>query len=124
LPIPITSKVFLTLSCINFRVLGLICLFIIQFFLWGGGHSVQEAMLTFPRGGCGITGCCLFAHLLVCQAGWELVPGGAGALLVSPYAVHWGSYVQARGAEVLEFCPFLVVFPVQCVSSISGKFLL
>jgi hypothetical protein len=45
-----------------------------------------------------------------------------GALLVSPYTVVWGSYVWAGGAEVSEFC-LLVVFPVSCVSSISGKFL-
>jgi hypothetical protein len=52
------------------------------------------------------------------------VPGGAGALLVSPYTVAWGSYEQAGGVEVSEFCLFFVVFPVRCVSRISGKFLL
>jgi hypothetical protein len=37
------------------------------FFLWGRGcQSVQRAMLVYPRGGCGNTACCLFAHLLVC----------------------------------------------------------
>jgi hypothetical protein len=41
-------------------------LFIILFFLWGGGQSVQGAMLVYPRGGCGSTTCHLFAHLLVC----------------------------------------------------------
>jgi hypothetical protein len=81
-------------------------------------------MLIFPRGGCGSTVCHLFAHLLVCQVLKELVLGVTGALLVSRYTVAWGSYVQAGGVEVLGFCHFLVVFPVWCVSSISGKFLL
>jgi hypothetical protein len=38
------------------------------------------------------------------------VSGNAGALVVSPFNVAWGCYVQARGVEVLEFCLFLVVF--------------
>jgi hypothetical protein len=29
-------------------------------------QSVQGAMLVYPRGSCGDTKCCLFAHLLVC----------------------------------------------------------
>jgi hypothetical protein len=47
-------------------------LFIIQLgilFLFsgcGGGQSVQGTMLFYPRGGCGNTTCCLFAHLLIC----------------------------------------------------------
>jgi hypothetical protein len=48
-------------------------------FLWGRGQSVQGAMLVYPRGSCGNTTCCLFAHLLVCvsQAGLELAFGGS-----------------------------------------------
>jgi predicted aconitase with swiveling domain len=37
--------------------------------LRGGGQSVQGAVLIFPRGGCGSTACCIFVHLVVCQAG-------------------------------------------------------
>jgi hypothetical protein len=64
--------------------------------------------------------------VLVCisQAGWELASGGAGALLVSPYIMVWGSYVWAGGSRVSEFCLFLVVFPARCVSSDSARFLL
>jgi hypothetical protein len=47
-----------------------------------------------------------------------------GALLFSLYIMAWGSYVQAGGAEVLEFCLFLVVFPVRYVSTVSTRFLL
>jgi hypothetical protein len=58
-------------------------------FLQGGGHSVQGAMLVYPRGG--NTVCHLFAHLLVCisQAGLEPVSGGTGALLFSQCKVAW-----------------------------------
>jgi hypothetical protein len=38
------------------------CLFVLR----GRGQSVQGALLIYPRGGCGITVCHLFAHLLVC----------------------------------------------------------
>jgi hypothetical protein len=60
-------------------------LFIIQFFLMGKGQSVQGPMLAYPRGSCGNTTYCLFAHLLVCisQAGLEPASGGTGALLFS-----------------------------------------
>jgi hypothetical protein len=34
--------------------------------LLGRGQSVQGAMLVYPRGSCGNTACCLFAHLLAC----------------------------------------------------------
>jgi hypothetical protein len=47
-----------------------------------------------------------------------------GALLFSLYIMAWGSYVQAGGVEVLEFCCLLVVFPARCVSSVSARFLL
>jgi hypothetical protein len=51
-----------------------------------GGQSVQGAMLIWPRVVCGSTTCCL-AHLVVriFPSIWELVSGGAGALLVSPF---------------------------------------
>jgi hypothetical protein len=38
------------------------------FFLQGGSWSVQGSMLVYPRGGCGNTAWCLFAHLLVCMS--------------------------------------------------------
>jgi hypothetical protein len=43
-------------------------LFIIQVFFCrvGEGQFVQGAVLVCPRGSCGNTVCCLFAHLLVC----------------------------------------------------------
>jgi hypothetical protein len=47
-----------------------------------------------------------------------------GALLVSPYNVVWGSFVQAGGSGVLEFCLFLVVFSARCVSNVSARFFL
>jgi hypothetical protein len=46
----------------------------------------------------------------------------AGALLVSPFNVKWECYAQAGNVEELEFCLFLVVFPVRCISSISPRF--
>jgi hypothetical protein len=55
------------------------------------------------------------------QAGQELASGGTVALLVSPFNVEWGGYVQAGGVEVPEFCLFLVVFPIRCISSISPR---
>jgi hypothetical protein len=56
------------------------------------------------------------------QAAWTLVSGGAGTLLVSPFNVEWGCYVQAGGVEESKFCLFSVVFPVRCISSISPRF--
>jgi hypothetical protein len=44
------------------------------------------------------------------------------SLLVSPFNVEWGCYAQAGGVEVSEFCLFLAVFPVSCISSISPRF--
>jgi hypothetical protein len=51
-----------------------------------------------------------------------LASGGTGALLVSLFNMEWGCYAQAGGVEVLEFCLFLVVFPVRCISSIPPRF--
>jgi hypothetical protein len=56
------------------------------------------------------------------QAGYELASGSMGALLVSPFNVECGCYVQAVGVEVSEFCLFLVVFPERCISSVSPRF--
>jgi hypothetical protein len=56
------------------------------------------------------------------QAGQELVSGGVGVLLVSPFNVEWGCYAGAGRVEVSEFCFFLVVFPARCISSISPRF--
>jgi hypothetical protein len=62
-----------------------------------GGQSVQGAMLVYPKGSCGNTVCCLFAHLLVCisQAGLEPASGSMGVLLFSHYNVG------VLGVEVL-----------------------
>jgi hypothetical protein len=53
--------------CCSFLVPCL--LFTFCFVLWGRGgcHSVQGAMLVYPKDGCGNTTWCLFAHLLICQ---------------------------------------------------------
>jgi hypothetical protein len=57
------------------------------------------------------------------QAVWVLPSGvGMGALLVSPFNVKWGCYVHAGGVEESQFCLFLVVFPVRCISSVSPRF--
>jgi hypothetical protein len=53
---------------------------------------------------------------------WELASGSTGALLVSPFNVKWGCYMQAGSVEVSQFCLFLVVFSckvfLQCLSKI------
>jgi hypothetical protein len=51
----------------------------------------------------------------------ELASGGVEALLVSLFNLEWGCYAQAGGVEELEFCLFLVVFPVRCISSVSPR---
>jgi hypothetical protein len=58
---------------------------LLLFFLWGRGQSVQGAMLVYSRGDCGSNACCLFAHLLVCisQVGLEPPSVSTEALLVS-----------------------------------------
>jgi hypothetical protein len=58
-------------------VLFFSCLFIISFFLLGGGQSVQQDMLIFLRGGCGRTACHL---LLTC---------GSVKQVRSQYLVAW-----------------------------------
>jgi hypothetical protein len=59
------------------------------------------------------------------QAVWAQASGGSlRALLVSPFNVKWRCYVQAGGVEESKFCLFLVVFPVRCISSVSGDFTL
>jgi hypothetical protein len=95
------------LCCVSFSVP-----YYSVFFLWGGGQSVQGALLVYPRGGCGSTTCHLFAHLLVCvsQAGLELASGSVGALLVSQCNMVWRSFVQAGGSGCWEFCFFWWVF--------------
>jgi hypothetical protein len=87
------------------------------------GQSVQGDMLISPRIVCGSTVCHL-AHLVVhvFPITWDLVSGGTGALLVSPFNVEWGCYAWARGVEESEYCLFLVVFPGRCISSVSPRF--
>jgi hypothetical protein len=41
----------------------------------------------------------MFAHLVVSQAGQELVSGGTGALQVSPFNMVGACYEQAGGVE-------------------------
>jgi hypothetical protein len=97
-----------------------------SFFLQGGGQFVQEAMLVYPRGGCGSTTCQLFAHLLVCipQGGLELPSGSAGALLVSQCNGAWGSFVQAAGLGFQGFASSWWFFSAKCGSIISARFLI
>jgi hypothetical protein len=81
------------------------CLFFFFFFLWDMGQSVQGAMLVYPRGSCGDTTCCLFAHLLVCisQTGLEPASGGTGALLFSQGNMVWRCFAQAGGLRCQSF---------------------
>jgi hypothetical protein len=83
----------------------LVYYYVLFCFLWGGGQSVHGDLLVYPRGGCGSTMFCLFAHLLVCvsQAGLELVSGGTGALLLSQCNMAWGSFVWAGGSGCQSF---------------------
>jgi hypothetical protein len=80
-------------------------LFIIQFFLWRGGQSVQGAMLVYPKGGCVSITCCLFAHLLVCvsQAGLELASGSSVSFWF--FSIMWCAEalggLGVRGVRVL-----------------------
>jgi hypothetical protein len=101
--------------------------FIIQFFcVWGGCQSVQGAMLVYPRGRCGNTMCCLFAHLLVCvsQAGLELASGSVGALLFSQSYMVWRRFLWAGGSGCQSFDSSCWFFSSKCGSSISAKFLI
>jgi hypothetical protein len=61
------------------------------------GSVCPEGYAALSQGWLWGTVCCFFAHLMVCicQAGQELVPGRAGALLVSLYLLVWGNYMQA-----------------------------
>jgi hypothetical protein len=52
----------------------------------------------------------------------ELVPAGAGDLLVCPFNMEWGCYVWAGNVEELEFCLFLMVFPARHISIVSPRF--
>jgi hypothetical protein len=81
-----------------------------------GGHSVQGAMLIWPRVVCGSTTCHL-AHLVVCFS-WA----SRSWSLVSLFTVEWGCYAWAGSVEKSEFCLLLVVFPVRCISSVSPRF--
>jgi hypothetical protein len=114
------------LCCLSFSVPFLLSSFFVFLFFLDDGQTVQGAMLVYPRGSCGNTACCLFAHLLVCvsQAGLELVSGSIGALLFSQCNVAWRSFVQSgvRGVGVLLLlCGF---FSAKCASSISARFLI
>jgi hypothetical protein len=36
--------------------------------------------------------------------------------------MEWRCYAWAGGVVVLEFCPFLLIFPPMCISSVSPRF--
>jgi hypothetical protein len=116
----------LFVTCLFFSFFSAACLlfslFFLLFFPWVG-VSLSRGYADLAEGCLGSTMCCL-AHLVVCvsQAGLKLASGGEGTLLVSPFNVDWGCYVQAGGMEVSEFCLFLMVFPARCISSISPRF--
>jgi hypothetical protein len=64
-------------------------------------------MLIFLQGGCGRTMC----HLLLTYGSAKQVrrpvPGSAGAFLVSPYSMMWGSYVLCWGCRGVKVLPLL-----------------
>jgi hypothetical protein len=94
---------------------------------WGSlGQSVQGTMLVYPRGGCGSTMCCLFAHMLVCisQAGLEPASGGVGALLFSQCDMVWRSFVLAGGSRCQSFASSWCFFPAKYGSNVSARFLI
>jgi hypothetical protein len=89
------------LCCMSFLVPFLLFRFFF-FFLWGGGQSVQGAMLVYTWGSCVNTMCHLFAYLLVCvsQAGLDPVSGSTGFLLFSQCNMAWRSFVWVGGSGV------------------------
>jgi hypothetical protein len=109
----------------SFSVPCLLLSFVL-FFCGVGGHSVQGAMLVYPRSGCGNITFRLFAHLLVwvSQAGLELASGSMGALLVSQCNMVWRSFVWAGGSGCQTFAYSWWFFSAKCGSSISARFLI
>jgi hypothetical protein len=93
----------------------------VSLFFLGGGRSVQGAMLIWPRVVHWSTMYSL-AHLVFHIFPSRLGAGGSGALLVSPFNVKWRCSAQAGGVVEWNFCLFLVVLPVRCISSISPRF--
>jgi hypothetical protein len=95
-PSPVYSKPL----CCTFLFSSLLIIF-----LWGRSQSVQEAMLVYPRGGCGNRTCRLFVHLLVyiSQACLEFASGGAGALLFSQCNMVQRSFVPTGGSGCQSF---------------------
>jgi hypothetical protein len=99
--------------------------YIIHSFLWGKGQSVQEAMLVYPRGSCGNTSCCLFAHLLVCvsKVGLEPVFDNVGDILSSQCNMAWKSFVLSGGLECWGFASSSWFFSCQvCLQRLSKIF--
>jgi hypothetical protein len=56
------------------------------------------------------------------QAVWVRATGAPGALLVSPFNVKWRFSAPAGGVERSTFWLFSVIFPAECVSSVSLRF--
>jgi hypothetical protein len=97
----------------------------VLFFLRGGGQSVQGAILVYPRGGCGNTVCCLFAHLLVCIAQAGLEPSSSeGILLFSQCNIAWRSFLWVGGSGCQSFAYSWWSFSAKCGSSITERFLI
>jgi hypothetical protein len=81
------------ICCMSFSVPCVLFSFVF-FFSVGWGSVCPGVMLVYPRGRCGNTTCCLFAHLLVCisQAGLVLVSGDERALLFSQCDMVWRGF--------------------------------
>jgi hypothetical protein len=89
------------------QVFLLLLLFIQVFFSFFPGCG-----LVCPGGYADLAQGCLWEYrvlfsspgCLLLSAGKELVSGGVGVLLVSPFIVEWGCYAWAGGVKVSEFC--------------------
>jgi hypothetical protein len=110
-PLPFSSALnaLCSLCCLSFSVPFLFFSFLFCFVLFNcvwWGSVCPGGYVFYPRGGCGITTCCLSAHVLVwvSQTGLELASGGEGALLFSQRYVVWRSFVQAGslGCQILH----------------------
>jgi hypothetical protein len=89
-------------------------------FSLGVGQSVQEAMLIWPSVVCGNTACHL-AHQVVCVSlagkSWHLAAREPSWFL----CLMWkrDALGGLGGVEESEFCLFLVVFLISCISGMS-----
>jgi hypothetical protein len=101
----------------------LIAYYSVSFFSPGGGQSVQGAMLLWPRLVCGATAVSRSSPDPRLPKPYGHRPLAApGALLVSPFNVKWRFSAPAGDVEGSKLCPFLVIMPAKCVSSVSPRF--